>query len=208
MIGKLKGLVDEVDTDWVILDVQGVGYHVGCSSRTLMKMPAVGEAALLYIETHMRETEIRLYGFLDAAERDWFRLLLNVQGVGAKVALAILSTFALKELARAIATQDKTLVTRAPGVGPRVAQRIVSELKDKLPAASLEIAGMGDVVDFTGQAGLGVEKSDVADALSALINLGYSQSQATQAVAQARLSLGDSADAAHLIRGGLQELAR
>lgn len=208
MIGKLKGLVDEVDADWVILDVQGVGYHVSCSSRTLMKIPAVGEVALLYIETQMRETEIRLYGFLDAVERDWFRLLLSVQGVGAKVALAILGTFALEDLARAIAAQDKTLVMRAPGVGPRVAQRIVSELKDKLPAASLEIAGMGDVVDFAGQAGPGVKRSDVADAASALVNLGYSQSQATQAVAQARQSLGDSADAAHLIRSGLQELAR
>jgi len=134
MIGKLKGIVDSVGDDWVILDVQGVGYQVHCSARTMGALPSIGEATSLAIETHVRETEIKLFGFTADLEREWFRLLQNVQGVGAKVALAILGTLSPGEIASAIALQDKASVSRAPGVGPKVAQRIVAELKDKAPA--------------------------------------------------------------------------
>ena len=115
MIGKLKGVVDSLGDDWIILDVHGVGYQVHCSSRTFSGLPSVGEATTLSIETHVRETEIKLFGFLNDFERDWFRLLQNVQGVGAKVALAILGTLSPGDLASAIALQDKAMVSRAPG---------------------------------------------------------------------------------------------
>ena len=134
MIGKLKGLIDSYGEDFVILDVNGVGYVVHCSTRTLQKLPRVGEASALAIETQVREDSIRLFGFASEAERDWFRLLQTVQGVGAKVALAILSILPANDLASAIAMQDKASVSRAPGVGPKLAARIVAELKDKAPA--------------------------------------------------------------------------
>ena len=134
MIGKLKGLIDSFGEDYVILDVNGVGYVVNCSSRTLAHLPRPGEPATLAIETQVREDAIRLFGFLDEAERDWFRLLQSVQGVGAKVALALLSTLSADALAQAVAGQDKAMVARAPGVGPKLAARIVAELKDKAPA--------------------------------------------------------------------------
>ena len=134
MIGKLKGVIDSYGEDFVILDVHGVGYVVQCSSRTLQKLPPPGEAAALAIETQVREDAIRLFGFLSDAERDWFRLLQTVQGVGSKVALAILGILSPGELATALATQDKTMVSRASGVGPKLAARIVADLKDKAPA--------------------------------------------------------------------------
>ena len=134
MIGKLNGLIDSYGDDFVIVDVNGVGYVVFCSTRTLQNLPRPGEAATLAIETQVREDAIRLFGFRSDVERDWFRLLQTVQGVGAKVALAILSTLEAGALATAIATQDKAAVARAPGVGPKLAQRIVAELKDKAPA--------------------------------------------------------------------------
>ena len=134
MIGKLKGVIDSYGDDFIILDVHGVGYVVQCSSRTLQNLPPVGEAAALAIETQVREDAIRLFGFSSDAERDWFRLLQSVQGVGAKVALAILGVLPGGDLATAIATQDKAMVSRAPGVGPKLAARIVAELKDKAPA--------------------------------------------------------------------------
>jgi holliday junction DNA helicase RuvA len=134
MIGKLKGILDSYGEDFVVIDVNGVGYVVHCSARTLQALPAAGEAVELAIETHVREDQIRLFGFLSPGEREWFRLLQTVQGVGTKVALAILSTFKLGDLASAIATRDRAAITRTPGVGPKVAERIVTELKDKAPA--------------------------------------------------------------------------
>ena len=134
MIGKLKGLIDSYGEDYVILDVGGVGYQVHCSARTLQALPSPGEAAVLSIETYVREDQIKLFGFRSDIEREWFRLLQTVQGVGAKVALAVLSTLPPADLANAIALRDKAAVTRTPGVGPKVAERIVTELKDKAPA--------------------------------------------------------------------------
>src|SRR5271167_1689258 len=134
MIGKLKGMIDSYGEDFVVLDVHGVGYLVHCSARTLQALPATGEAATLAIETHVREDQIRLFGFLSNVEREWFKLLQTVQGVGTKVALAVLSTLKPADLASAIAMRDKAMVARTPGVGPKVAERIVTELKDKAPA--------------------------------------------------------------------------
>jgi Holliday junction DNA helicase RuvA len=136
MIGKLKGVIDSYGEDYVIVDVQGVGYQVHCSARTLQSLPAQGEAASLAIETHVREDQIRLFGFTSDLEREWFRLLQTVQGVGVKVALAVLSTLRPAELANAIALRDKAAIARTPGVGTKVAERIVTELKDKTPAFS------------------------------------------------------------------------
>lgn len=205
MIGKLKGILDSVGDDTIIIDVGGVGYEVHCSTRTLTSLPGVGEAVSIAIETHVRETEIRLFGFSDDLERDWFRLLQSVQGVGAKVALAIQSTLSAGDLASAIALQDKAMVSRAPGVGPKVAQRIVAELKDKAPAYSgAAAAEMGLAADI----GDGVASSAVQDAVSALGNLGYSSQQAAAAVSAALAKAGDEADSATLIRMGLKELAK
>ena len=176
MIGKLKGVVDSYGEDWLILDVHGVGYHVHCSTRTMSSLPSPGEAAVLAIETHVRETEIKLFGFSADLEREWFRLLQNVQGVGAKVALAILGTLSPGELASAIALQDKATVSRAPGVGPKVAQRIVLELKNKTPALSGDASG---TIGLQQELGDGVAASAVQDAVSALTNLGYSSQQAS-----------------------------
>src|SRR6202790_1481130 len=134
MIGKLKGLIDSYGQDFVIVDVNGVGYLVHCSARTLQALPAQGEAVTLAIETHVREDQIRLFGFLSDGEREWFRLLQTVQGGGTKVALSVLSTLKPADLANAIAMRDKGMVARTPGVGPKVAERIVTELKDKAPA--------------------------------------------------------------------------
>ena len=204
MIGRLKGILDSVGEDHVILDVHGVGYVAHCSSRTLQGLPAVGEALTLSIETHVREDMIRLYGFRDDLERDWFRLLQSVQGVGAKVALAIQSTLSPSDLASAIALQDKSMVARAPGVGPKVAGRIVAELRDKAPAysgaAAAEIGLQSDI-------GSGHAASNVADAVSALTNLGYSAQQASGAVARILKNAGEDAESATLIRLGLKELA-
>ena len=204
MIGKLKGIVDGTGEDWIILDVQGVGYQVHCSPRTLSALPANGEAASLAIETHVRETEIKLYGFDSDLERNWFRLLQNVQGVGAKVALAILGTLSPGDLASAIALQDKAMVARAPGVGPKVAQRIVSELKDKAPALSGDTSG---TIGLQQEIGEGLAGSAVQDAVSALTNLGYSGQQASAAVGVALKEAGEDAGSATLIRLGLRELS-
>jgi holliday junction DNA helicase RuvA len=142
MIGKLKGTVDEIGEDFCVIDVHGVCYVAFCSARTLASLPAPGEAVILFIETYVREDVIRLYGFLTALEREWFRLLQsNVQGVGAKVALAVLSTLTTADLANAIALRDVAMVSRAPGVGKKVAERIVTELKDKAPAYAGSASG-------------------------------------------------------------------
>ena len=205
MIGKLKGVIDTYGEDSVILDVNGVGYEVHCSARTLQALPAPGEAATLSIETHVREDMIRLYGFSSDAERGWFRLLQTVQGVGAKVALAVLGTLKPSELATAVAMRDKAMVARSPGVGPKVAERIVTELKDKAPAfAELDAA----VVHLAGAVDEKRAPKPVADAVSALVNLGYGQPQAAAAIAAASRAAGEGADTATLIRQGLKELAR
>jgi len=205
MIGKLTGTIDSVGEDFVILDVHGVGYLVHCPARTLQELPAVGTAVALAIETYVREDQIRLFGFLSAAEREWFRLLQTVQGVGTKVALAILSTLRPADLATAIAMRDKAMITRAPGVGPKVAERIVTELKDKSPAlAAVDPA----VVRLVGAVEDKRTPGPVTDAVSALVNLGYGQPEAMTAVASVFRAAGDGADAARLIRLGLKELAR
>jgi Holliday junction DNA helicase RuvA len=202
MIGKLKGTIDTLAEDHLILDVHGVGYVVHCSSRTLQKLPRSGEAAMLAIETQVREDSIRLYGFTSEGERDWFRLLQTVQGVGAKVALAILGVLGEAELSLAIARQDKVAVARAPGVGPKLAARIVAELKDKGPASAVgEFAAVGSVA-------VADLSASVQDAISALVNLGYGRPQAMAAVAAAQAALGEDAAAAALIRRGLKELAQ
>lgn len=206
MIGKLKGIVDEIGEDHCIVDVGGVGYVAYCTSRTLSALPGPGEAAVLFIETYVREDMIRLYGFGTALEREWFRLLQNnVQGVGARVALAVLSTLSAAELANAIALRDVAMVARAPGVGKKVAERIVTELKNKAPALAGDATG---TIGLKQELGEGVAPAPVADAVSALTNLGYSRDMAANAVAAALKEAGEGADSARLIRLGLKELAR
>lgn len=205
MIGKLKGVVDEIGEDHVIVDVGGVGYQAFCPGGTLAALPGTGEAVTLFIETHVREDAIRLFGFRTPLEREWFRLLQSVQGVGVKVALAILGTLQSSELAGAIAMKDVTSLCRAPGVGKRVAERIVTELKSKAPAFSGEAAG---TIGLKRELGEGAASTALTDAVSALANLGYSREQAANAVAAARREAGEDADSARLIRLGLKELAR
>ena len=204
MIGKLKGTIDSYGNDWIILDVHGVGYVVNCSSRTLQSLPPAGEAAVLSIETYVREDQIRLFGFANDLEREWFRLLLTVQGVGTKVALAILSTLKASDLAQAIALRDKAAIARSPGVGPKVAERLITELKDKAPAFT-DIDPL--VVRLSGEIEEKRVAGPVADAISALVNLGYGQAQAAAAIAAANGKLGEGANASALIRQGLKELA-
>ncbi len=204
MIGKLKGVVDSVEDEALILDVNGVGYLVSASARTLRAIPAVGEPAALLIETHVREDAIRLYGFLTAGERDWFRLLQSVQGVGAKVALGILGALSAEALSTAVTRQDKAMMARAPGVGPKLAARLVLELKDKAPAFAL--------ADFV-HSEAGLERTPklakaAEDAVLALVGLGYAQAQAAAAVARITAQLGPAAETAALIRAGLKELAQ
>lgn len=204
MIGKLKGTVDSYGEDYVILDVHGVGYQVHCPSRILQTLPRAGEAAVLSIETLVREDMIRLYGFAQDGEREWFRLLMTVQGVGAKVALAILGILKASEIANAIALGDKATISRAPGVGKRVAERILSELKDKAPGFATVDA---DTVAVSQTVADNVASRPVAEAVSALTNLGYGQPQASAAVAKAMKSAGEDASTETLIRLGLKELA-
>src|SRR5437899_1679773 len=172
MIGKLKGIIDSYGEDFIIVDVNGVGYVVHCSARTLQALPPTGDPVALSIETHVREDQIRLFGFLQDIEREWFRLLQTVQGVGTKVALSILSTLRPADLASAITLRDKAMVARSPGVGPKVAERVVTELKDKAPKyADIDPA----VVRLAGAVDERRAPQPVADAVSALINLGYAQ---------------------------------
>jgi Holliday junction DNA helicase RuvA len=205
MIGKLKGTVEEIGEDYVLVDVHGVCYVAFCSARTLAKLGGAGEAVVLHIETYVREDQFKLFGFMSALEREWFRLLQIVQGVGSKVALAVLSTLTPAELANAIALQDRTAISRAPGVGPKVAVRILTELRTKAPA----FAGDGAInIGLKQELGEGVATAPVSDAVSALTNLGYSRDQAANAVAAALKNGGEGADSAKLIRLGLKELAR
>lgn len=204
MIGKLKGTIEEIGEDYALVDVHGVCYVAFCSSRTLARLGSVGEACVLFIETYVREDQLKLFGFLTVLEREWFILLQSVQGVGAKVALAVLSTLSTSELANAIALQDKAVISRAPGVGPKVAMRMVLELKNKAPAFAGETQNMG----LKQEIGEGVASAPVADAVSALTNLGYSRDQAANAVAAALKNGGEGGDSAKLIRLGLKELSR
>ena len=190
MIGKLKGLIDSYGEDYVILDVGGVGYQVHCSARTLQALPSPGEAAVLSIETYVREDQIKLFGFRSDVEREWFRLLQTVQGVGAKVALAVLGTLPPAELANAIALRDKAAVARTPGVGPKVAERIVTELKDKAPA--LRQCRSRRWSASPARSTRHRAPRPVTDAISALVNLGYGQPQAAAAIAAAARSAGET----------------
>jgi len=204
MIGKLTGRLDEVGPSTLIVDVNGVGYEVTCAARTLAGLPAVGETVTLAIESHMREDAIRLYGFATEHERAWFRALQTVQGVGAKVALAVLGTLNTADLANAVALQDKNVVARAPGVGPKVASRIVAELKDKMPSLAPAIrpgAGLAATAILP-------EGTSARDAVSALTNLGYGHAQAAAAVSLAVGKAGREARTEELIRLGLRELAQ
>jgi holliday junction DNA helicase RuvA len=204
VIGKLKGVVDSVDEETLILDVGGVGYLVSASARTLRALPSVGAKAELLIETHVREDAIRLYGFLDAQEREWFRLLQSVQGVGAKVALGILGALSAEALSAAVARQDKAMMARAPGVGPKLAARLVLELKDKAPAfAPADFIHADSGRDHAPKLAKAAE-----DAVLALVGLGYAQAQAAAAVARISAQLGPAAETAALIRAGLKELAQ
>jgi len=198
MIALLKGRIEDVGEDWAVIDVNGVGYLIFCSSKTLGRL-AVGEAATVHVETHVREDHIHLYGFLDTGERAWFKLLTTVQGVGAKVGLALLSVLSADELTHAIAAQDKAQVGRANGVGPKLAGRIVTELKDKV--AHLALGAVATSIVSTGTA-----SPATSDAVSALVNLGYAPSDALTAVSHAAGKLGEKADVGALIRGGLAEL--
>ncbi|MBV9571042.1 MAG: Holliday junction branch migration protein RuvA [Alphaproteobacteria bacterium] len=202
MIGKLSGIVDSVAEDHAVIDVGGVGYLVHAPSSTLGKL-AAGAAASLMIETKVSEEAIRLYGFSTAEEREWFRLLQGVQNVGARVALNVLSALSARELERAVALGDKTAVGRAQGIGPKLATRIVTELKDKAPAMMLR----GHAED--GAAAIAVApRGPEADAVAALLKLGYSQTQAAEAIARAARELGEHTPLDALIRESLRAMAR
>lgn len=211
MIGKLTGLVDAIGESHCIIDVNGVGYEVQASARALRNME-IGQKVSLVIDTHVREDAIRLFGFTSEIERSWFRTLQNVQGVGSKVALGVLGTLSPQDLSNAIALGDWASVERSPGVGKKLAQRIVAELKDKAPAlamAGLHVpAAINGVVKGAPDTRSGSDGHASAEAISALTNLGYNPAQASQAIAIAARDLGAEADTAKLIRRGLKELAR
>ncbi len=196
MIGRLRGRVDGRGENWVLIDVGGVGYMVEGSPRMMEDLPADGEAVSLAIETYVREDQLRLFGFLNEDDRSWFRLLMGVQGVGAKVALAIQGVLSAADLAAAVAAEDKAMVSRAPGVGPKVAQRIVQELKDKVPEAQFSVSAS------TGEAG----GQAMSEAMSALTNLGYPRAQANQALLAARGKVEDGDSVEALIKQALKEL--
>jgi len=204
MIGRLKGVIEDVAADQVLIDVHGVGYVVFCSARTLSKLPGPGGDATIEIETLMREDRLQLIGFATKAERDWYRLLTTVQAVGSRVALAILSALTPDEIAQAIAGQDKTALTRSDGVGPKLAQRIVTELKDKAGGIAL---GPTAAIRTTADDAAPPEASAIADAISALTNLGYDKPKAQTAVAAAAARLGPGANENQLIPAALRELA-
>lgn len=204
MIARLRGRLDAVGEDWAVVDVGGVGYLVHGSGRTLQALPRPGEPVDLHVETQVREDSITLYGFLDPAEREWFRMLQAIQGVGARVALRLLTALTPEQLTLAVAAQDRTALARASGVGPRLAQRIVGELRDRvgrLPTGA--VAGVA-----AGGQPAPAAAGPVEDAISALVNLGYGRSEAHAAVLKAAAGMGEAATVDALIRTGLQELAR
>ena len=203
MIGKLTGTLDIITATHVVLDVNGVGYVVTCSTRTLRQVGPLRSGVSLRIETHVREDAISLYGFADAEEQSWFRLLTIVQGVGAKVALAILGTLSPEQIAQIIAAQDKAALTQADGVGPKLALRIVTELKDKVPAFMTSPVSLHD----SGTGKTGASNAAASDAVSALVNLGYRRSEAFGAVSSASRAK-PAAKLDELIRMSLAELSR
>lgn len=207
MIGKLRGKVDAVGESYLLIDVNGVGYEVQASAKTLRNLKA-GDEVSLTIDTHVREDAIKLFGFQSEHERSWFRTLQSIQGVGAKVALAVLSVLTPQDLANAIALGNWAAVEEAPGVGKKLAQRIVMELKDKAPA--LSVAGLNVPAGTTGSAAsaAAIANHAAAEAISALTNLGYNPQQASAAVAVAMKELGETAGTAGLIKRGLKELAK
>lgn len=204
MIGKLKGIVEHLGDDSILIDVSGVCYLVFCSSRTMGALPGVGEVCSVFTEMMVREDMIKLHGFATESEMVWFNVLLKVQGVGARVALAILSTLSPGEISSAIALQDKAMMGRASGVGPKLAQRLVTELKGKIPDLGQVDAGALDLQEALGD---GVASSNISDAVSALSNLGYSGAQASAALAKIVAREGDDTPTEKLIRLGLRELS-
>ncbi|MEP3768070.1 MAG: Holliday junction branch migration protein RuvA [Marinomonas sp.] len=200
MIAKLTGTIDEIGMDNIVLDVNGVGYLVFCSSRTIGAIGGKGDGATIYTEMQVSETDMRLMGFASGSERDWFRLLISVQGVGGKVALAILSALEPGEISRAVATADKAMVSRANGVGPKLALRIVNELKDKVGGIATDpVAGGGAAP---------APSNNNADAVSALQNLGFKPADASAAVAAADAEAGDGVTLDALVRLALKKAAR
>ena len=206
MIARLKGVVDLVGDGWVVLDVNGVGYMSFCSSRTLSQL-VIGEVVRLEIETHVREDHIHLFGFIDETERDWFRILTSVQGVGAKVGLAILGEITGDELLQTIAASDKARITRAPGVGPKLATRILSELKDKVGNLALGVAAPNSAYAGNARSDIGNTSTSLSDAASALVNLGYGPAEALGAVSRIAANMEEAPNVQELIRAGLRELA-
>ncbi len=204
MIGKLKGRIEQAGEDWVMLDVGGVCYYASASAKTLATLPRVGEFAELFTEMLVSQDNIRLIGFATNHEKEWFKLLQTVQGVGARVALAVLSIMSPNELASAIALQDKAKIGEANGVGKKLAERVVLELKDKVPKLSFTDAGLAQVsAELASTA-----PSAVTDAVSALVNLGYGQTQAAQAVSAALKKSGTGQPTEKLIRAALKEMAQ
>ena len=203
MIAKLTGILDDTGPDWAVIDVGGVGYLVQCSAKTLTHLGIRGDAVVVHTEMQVSETDQRLIGFTSAGERAWFRLLTAVQGVGSKVALAILSALAIEELQRACAHGDSAMVARANGVGPKLASRIVNELKDKAGG----LAGYASPVGMGGDAGYVPPGSASADAISALQNLGFKPLVASNAVGKAVEELGEDAGLNDLVRVALKRAA-
>jgi Holliday junction DNA helicase RuvA len=203
MIAKLAGVVEQIEPDAAVIDVGGVGYLAFCSTRTIGRLPPPGSPARLLIETHVREDHIHLYGFIDAAERDWFRRLTTVQGVGARLALSLLSAVPPEKLGLAILAQDKPALAQAEGVGPRLAARIINELRDKIANIAAPVSALSALRDepTNGQGA-------TADAIAALENLGVGRTEALGAIAAAARRLGSEAAADVLIKAGLDELAR
>ena len=199
MIAKLRGLLDSFTADHAVIDVAGVGYLVQASARTLSALGAIGDEVVLHTEMQVSDDAIRLIGFARVEERDWFRLLTSVQGVGARVALSILSALSSDEIHRAVASGDKAMIARANGVGPKLAQRIVNELKDKAGGIALGTGGLAPALPSVGAA---------ADAISALANLGFKPAEASAAVAKAEAELGAEASLDALVRLALKKAAK
>jgi Holliday junction DNA helicase RuvA len=205
MIHKLKGLIDTLESDHIILDVGGVGYGVFCSGNTLRLLPKTGESASLFIETHVREDHIHLYGFATAEEQEAFQTLVKVSGVGAKMAMAVLSAMTPSQIATAVASADQSAFKAVSGVGPKLASRLITELKDKFKFAGIGVALNAINNDMV--AAVAAANNNINDAISALVNLGYGRSDAYSVITTIAIK-NDNAEVDILIREGLKELAR
>ena len=209
MIARLKGVIDEIGVDWLVIDVSGVGYYVNCPANTINSLPEVGSTAAIHIETHVREGQISLYGFSEVRERECFRLLTTVQGVGAKVAIAILGSLSPDQLIDAIIAQDKLELTRAEGVGPRLAARLLTELKDRILSVSSNINDISVKKENSVLTGSRESLLDTNnDAISALVNLGYGRAEAFAAVSRAAVGMDDDASIESIIPVALKELGQ